>query len=102
MGFLEDSTLADTTYRMLSAITHAQVHGLIPYIARDLAVRHERGYSTVPGAMTGQQAVLWSLTITGCLDAVMQRYFDLYGWSPIRWNSVSRPLLTEWVGAVRS
>lgn len=100
-GVLIDALLSDADdgrklgqffYRLMSAMSHAQLHGLLTMMDRSGAVSHGDGTASVPIRMDLQTLRLLAIAAVGGLTMAMDNCVAYYGWTPDSWQTRVMPV----------
>lgn len=82
-------------YRLLSATSHVQPHGMLSFINQELVKSHGDGSATARVGMDGRTLSALALCAVGSLTVAMQSCFVLYGWDSELWDRNVIPLLRD-------
>lgn len=82
-------------YRLMSAVTHAQQHGLLALIDRQSAVSRGDGISAVSVKMDLPTLQLLAIAAVGGLTMTMDALVSYYGWSPAVWQVKGSPVFHD-------
>jgi hypothetical protein len=95
--------VGETTYRLASAVAHAQPHGHRAFWIKDQSVASGRpGVSTVPIGMTGSSMITWLAPSVMVAHAVALPMIAACGWSDTVWQKTAQPVLRRWAAASHS
>lgn len=95
LKYADSPQFADMAYRLTSATTHVQSHGLMTFMGTE-AKANENGYWNAPIGMSQHSLLLWLLASALAIWGSFRSCASLYGWDTGLWDTTVHPLMVEW------
>lgn len=90
-----DDKIGLTLYRLLSASSHAQPHGLAFLIDRDNVTSLGDGTAFGRAALSHEMATMFALSATTAVTLAVSNGVQFYGWPAEQWKTTVVPIVDE-------
>lgn len=90
-----DDKLGLTLYRLLSASSHAQPHGLAFLIDRDNVTSLGDGTALGRAALSLEMTTMFALSAATAVTLAVSNGVQFYGWPPDQWRATVVPIVDE-------